>query len=137
VWRYRPPHPVIRSLEIVRLNQRGFFSHPKFNAGGRYLLSGRYLHTKKRVAANRVVTLRVFKYFVLDSGIYFNEKFSDTRFVANQNLVRPNVRTSQIVKSFFSNSLALWNKVSVTAKNYHSLSSFKSYLRNRHFYINR
>ena len=38
---------------------------------------------------------------------------------------------------FFYNSLAFWNYISVSAKKYHSLSCFRSYLRNRHLCINR
>ena len=51
--------------------------------------------------------IRVFQYHVLGIGLYINEKFSDagtkrnynTRFVSNQKLVHPNVRTSKTFKS--------------------------------------
>ena len=90
--------------------------------------------------------IRLFKYYVVGTGIYFNEKFSEaetnykfrTRIVTDENLIHPNVPTSEILTSiFFLISLAFWNKLPVSAKNNYSLSCFKRYLRNRYFWINR
>ena len=41
---------------------------------------------------------RAFKYYDIGFGFYFKNHTYNTKFVANQNLVHPNLRTSQILK---------------------------------------
>ena len=81
--------------------------------------------------------IRIFKYYTMNLGPYFKDKFEvsstehqyNTRFSLNRNLLHPNVRSSKVFNSFFYNSIRFWNTIPVSAKRLDSVSQFKKYLK--------
>ena len=80
--------------------------------------------------------IKLFKYLKLNENDYFKNRFSslqithgiETRSNVNENLNIPQTRSSKLFRSFYFNSIKLWNKVPSNIKNLQDLRIFKKNL---------